>query len=146
MRLLIQRVTEASVTVADTQVAAIGQGICAFLGIAGNDTERDCQHLARKLLNLRIFPDGPRAFDRSVMDTGAEILVVSQFTLCADTRSGRRPSLSGAASADHAEALYTVFVDALVQAGALVQTGQFQQHMQVALINDGPVTFIMDGQ
>lgn len=146
MRLLIQRVKRASVTVATAQVATIGTGICAFLGVASGDSERDCHHLAEKLLNLRIFPDGNREFHRSVIDTGGEILVVSQFTLCGDTRGGRRPSLSGAASPDRAEPLYEVFVDTLIQAGAGVQTGQFQQHMEVALVNDGPVTFILESK
>jgi D-aminoacyl-tRNA deacylase len=146
LRLLIQRVKRARITIDGTQVAQIGRGICAFLGVARGDSESDCKYLAQKLLNLRIFPDGHREFDRSVTDTQGEILVVSQFTLCGDTRIGRRPSLSAAARPEDAEPLYTSFVTGLRQAGASVQAGRFQQHMEVALVNDGPVTFMIDSQ
>lgn len=144
MRLLVQRVKQASVSVEGTQVAQIGRGICAFLGVARGDCARDCAYLAHKLLNLRIFPGAVREFDRSVLDIVGEILVVSQFTLCADTRAGRRPSLSGAAPPEQAEPLYASFVEILRSKGARVQTGRFQEHMDVALSNDGPVTFIID--
>jgi len=144
MRLLIQRVKEASVSIDGEQVAEIGPGICAFLGVSRGDSHGECRYLAHKLLNLRIFPSGGHEFDQSVLERGGEILLVSQFTLCGDTRAGRRPSLSGAAPPEEAVQLYTSFVDILRSEGAGVKTGRFQEHMEVALINDGPVTFVLD--
>ena len=144
MRLLIQRVTRASVSIESTVVAQIGPGICAFLGIATEDSELQCDYLAHKLLNLRLFPRTDRQFDRSLLETDGELLVVSQFTLCADTRTGRRPSLSPAAPPELAAALYEFFVESARSQGARVQTGRFQEHMEVALVNDGPVTFVID--
>ena len=144
MRLLIQRVKRASVSVDDRSVAEIGPGICAFLGVARGDARRECEYLAHKLLNLRIFPRQGREFDQSVLERGGEILVVSQFTLCGDTQAGRRPSLSGAAPPEAAQQLYACFVEILRARDARVQTGRFQEHMEVELVNDGPVTFVID--
>lgn len=144
MRLLIQRVKRAGVSVDGMPVARIGPGICAFLGVARDDAHERAAYLAHKLLNLRIFPSGGREFERSVLESGGEILVVSQFTLYGDTRAGRRPSLSGAAPPELAERLYTSFVELLRAGDARVQTGRFQEHMEVELVNDGPVTFVID--
>lgn len=145
MRMLIQRVDQASVSVDDTAVAAIGPGLCVLLGVGREDTGQDSAFLADKLLNLRIFADESGKFSRSIMDTGGEILVVSQFTLYGDTRKGRRPSLTGAAAPEDAERLYRDFVDRLtVPGGPRVCTGTFQAYMKVSLVNDGPVTFLID--
>lgn len=145
MRILLQRVDHASVRVDDVTVAAIGPGLCVFLGVGREDTERDSAFLADKLLNLRIFPDEAGRFDRSVTDVEGEILVVSQFTLYGDTRKGRRPSLTGAAVPEDAERLYRDFVERLtVPGGPRVCTGTFQAYMKVSLVNDGPVTFLID--
>jgi len=145
MRILLQRVDHASVSVDDVTVAAIGPGLCVFLGVGREDTERDSAFLADKLLNLRIFPDDAGRFDRSVTDVEGEILVVSQFTLYGDTRKGRRPSLTEAAVPEDAERLYRDFVERLtVPGGPRVCTGTFQAYMKVSLVNDGPVTFLID--
>lgn len=145
MRILLQRVEHAEVSVGGKTVAAIGPGLCVFLGVGKEDSERDGAFLADKLLNLRIFPDESGRFDRSVMDTRGEILVVSQFTLYGDCRKGRRPSLTDAAAPKEAERLYHDFVDKLrLPGGPRVRTGTFQAHMKVSLVNDGPVTFIID--
>lgn len=145
MRILLQRVEHASVSVDDETVAAVGPGLCVFLGVGREDTEHDSAFLADKLLNLRIFPDEAGKFDRSVTDIGGEILVVSQFTLYGDTRKGRRPSLTNAAVPEDAERLYRDFVERLtVPGGPRVRTGTFQAYMKVSLVNDGPVTFLID--
>ena len=145
MRILLQRVEHAGVSVDEETVAAIGPGLCVFLGVGREDTEHDSAFLADKLLNLRIFPDETGKFDRSVADIGGEILVVSQFTLYGDTRKGRRPSLTKAAVPEDAERLYRDFVDRLaVPGGPRVCTGTFQAYMKVSLVNDGPVTFLID--
>ncbi len=145
MRILLQRVERASVSVDGATVSAIGPGLCVFLGVGKGDSEDDGAFLADKLLNLRIFPDGAGRFDRSVLDTGGEILVVSQFTLYGDCRKGRRPSLTDAAAPAEADRLYRDFVDRLARtAGPRVATGTFQAHMKVSLVNDGPVTFLID--
>ena len=145
MRILLQRVERASVSVDGETVSAVGPGLCVFLGVGKGDSEDDGALLADKLLNLRIFPDGAGRFDRSVLDTGGEILVVSQFTLYGDCRKGRRPSLTDAAAPEEADRLYRDFVDRLTHAvGPRVSTGTFQAHMKVSLVNDGPVTFLID--
>lgn len=145
MRILLQRVERASVSVDGETVSAIGPGLCVFLGVGKGDSEEEGAFLADKLLNLRIFPDGSGRFDRSVLDTGGEILVVSQFTLYGDCRKGRRPSLTDAAAPEEADRLYRDFVDRLAGAvGPRVFTGTFQAHMKVSLVNDGPVTFLID--
>lgn len=145
MRILLQRVEHASVSVDNETVAAIGPGLCVFLGVGREDTEHDSAFLADKLLNLRIFPDEAGKFDRSVTDIEGEILVVSQFTLYGDTRKGRRPSLTKAAVPEDAERLYRDFVERLtVPGGPRVCTGTFQAYMKVSLVNDGPVTLLID--
>lgn len=145
MRILLQRVERAGVSVDGETVSAIGPGLCVFLGVGKGDSEDDGAFLADKLLNLRIFPDGAGRFDRSVLDTGGEILVVSQFTLYGDCRKGRRPSLTDAAAPEEANRLYGDFVERLARAvGPRVSTGTFQAHMKVSVVNDGPVTFLID--
>ncbi len=141
--MLLQRVSEAAVTVDGREVAAIGRGLLAFLGVAQNDDEAAATWLADKTLGLRIFPDDAKPMNRSVTDVGGEILVVSQFTLAADTSRGRRPGFSGAAEPATAERLYEFFLAELRRAMP-VQNGVFGADMQVSLVNDGPVTFLLE--
>ena len=147
MRVVVQRVREASVTV-DGQVASrIGAGLAILVGIAVDDTADDGEWLARKVTDLRIFDDESGVMNRSVRDTGGELLAVSQFTLYASTRSGNRPSWSRAAHSDVAKPRFDAFVDALaVRIGRPVATGTFGANMAVALINDGPVTLWLDSR
>ncbi len=145
MRILLQRVERAEVTVGGETVSAIGPGLCVFLGVGKGDSEKDASFLADKLLNLRIFPNESGKFDRSVTDIAGELLVVSQFTLYGDYRKGRRPSMTDAAAPEEADRLYRDFVDRLnVPGGPRVCTGTFQAHMKVSLVNDGPVTSLID--
>jgi D-tyrosyl-tRNA(Tyr) deacylase len=146
MRAVIQRVVSARVTVDDRVVGAIGRGLLVFLGIAADDTEGDAQWLIDKLLELRIFENAVGKFDRSVCDVSGELLVVSQFTLYADTRKGRRPSFTKAARPEQAVPLYEGFVAAARARGVHVATGEFGAHMHVGLINDGPVTITLDSR
>ena len=140
MKLVIQRVTEASVTVDERIVGRIAApGLLVLVGVTHTDTAADAAKLARKVLGLRILND-----EKSVLDTGAPLLVVSQFTLYADTRKGRRPSWNAAAPRPVSEPLVTAFVEALRAGGAEVATGVFGADMQVSLVNDGPVTLILD--
>ena len=143
MRAVVTRVSEASVTVEDEVVGEIGRGLLVLLGVAGDDGEEDARTLARKVAVLRIFPDDHRPLNRSLTDVGGEVLAVSQFTLLADTRKGRRPSFVRAADPELAERLYGDFVDALRAEGLPVQTGRFGATMQVASVNDGPVTVLL---
>ncbi len=144
MRAVIQRVSEAKVTVADEVVGRIGQGIVLLLGVEQGDTENSARYLADKTFGLRIFSDDEGKMNRSVADIGGSVLVVSQFTLLGDVRKGRRPSFMRAAVPDEGNRLYLLFVAQLRQLGLEVATGQFQADMQVALINDGPVTILLD--
>ena len=144
MRALIQRVTQARVTVEGQQVGAIGPGLVVLLGISKEDGEGDAQYLTDKLINLRIFADDSGRFNRSALDTGAEFLIVSQFTLYGDTRKGRRPDFTAAAPPETAERLYDYTVSLLRSKSIRVATGQFQAYMQVGLQNDGPVTLMLD--
>ena len=144
MKALLQRVTRASVTVADEEVGRIGQGLVVFLGIASGDTEKDAQYLAQKIVNLRIFADKEGKFNLSALDVKAELLLVSQFTLLADTRKGRRPSFTEAAAPAQAEELFNYFVEQARVTGLKVATGRFQAYMQVEIHNDGPVTIILE--
>ena len=144
MRALIQRVTQARVTVEGQQVGAIGPGLVVLLGISKEDGEGDAQYLTDKLVNLRIFADDSGRFNRSALDTGAEFLIVSQFTLYGDTRKGRRPDFTAAAPPETAERLYDYTVSLLRSKSIRVATGQFQAYMQVGLQNDGPVTLMLD--
>ena len=146
MKALLQRVTSASVSVAGEVVGSIGQGLVAFIGVANGDTEKDARYLAQKLVNLRIFADREEKFNLSALDIGGELLLVSQFTLLADTRKGRRPSFTDAAPSAEAEELFQQFVDEVRASGLKVETGRFQQYMQVEIHNDGPVTIMLDSR
>ncbi len=144
MRALLQRVTRARVEVDGVTVGAIGPGLLVLLGVAAGDSPAAGQRLAERTLNLRIFPDSERPMNRSLLDVGGELLVVSQFTLAADTRKGRRPGFSTAAPPEQAEPLYEQFVRACRAGGVRVETGRFGADMQVDLVNDGPVTFLLE--
>ncbi|MBO9342062.1 MAG: D-tyrosyl-tRNA(Tyr) deacylase [Roseiflexus sp.] len=144
MRAVVQRVSQASVTVGDEVVGAIGQGLLILLGIGVGDSEAEARLLAEKTANLRIFADEEGRFNRSLLDIGGEALVVSQFTLYADTRRGRRPSFSNAAPPEIAAPLVDVFASELRRLGVAVNTGRFGAMMRVALVNDGPVTILLD--
>jgi len=146
MKVLLQRVSQASVSINGTGVAHIGRGLVAFVGIAKGDTESDAQYLVEKLVNLRIFPDKEDKLNLSALDIDGEILVVSQFTLLADTRKGRRPSFSQAAEATEAEKLFEYFVELAEATGLKVETGRFQQHMLVEIHNQGPVTILLESK
>jgi D-aminoacyl-tRNA deacylase len=144
MKALVQRVSEASVTVGERVSGAIGRGVLALLGVENGDDEHDAGLLARKIAHLRIFEDDAGKMNRSVLDVGGGVLVVSQFTLCADLRKGNRPSFAGAAPPERARELYARFRDHLASFGAPIAQGEFAAHMAVRLINDGPVTIWLD--
>jgi D-tyrosyl-tRNA(Tyr) deacylase len=144
MRAVIQRVSEASVTVDDAVIGRIGPGLLVLLGAGAGDDLADAELLAEKIANLRVFSDADGRFNRSLLDVGGAALVVSQFTLYADTRRGRRPSFSDAASPEVAAPLIDVFVAALRRLSIEVAAGAFGAHMHVALVNDGPVTILLD--
>ena len=146
MKALLQRVTGASVSVAGEEVGRIGRGLVVLLGVAVGDTEKDAQYLVQKITNLRIFADDREKFNLSALDISGELLLISQFTLFADTRKGRRPSFIGAAPPEWAEALFQYFVDQARTSGLKVATGRFQQYMQVEIHNDGPVTLMLDSR
>ena len=144
MRALLQRVSQASVTVADHRIAAIERGLVVFLGVYPNDGEEEIVWLVEKILNLRIFPDNDKPMNRSVVDVAGGLLVVSQFTLAADTSRGRRPGFSSAAPPELAEPIYERFLSELHSRHSPVEAGSFGADMQVALVNDGPVTFLLE--
>lgn len=144
MRAVVQRVKEAKVDVEGKRVGAIGPGLLIFLGVGEDDSEKDCDYLANKIVHLRIFPDREDLMNLSLIDTGGAALVVSQFTLWGDCRKGRRPSFVRAARPEKAEDLYERFIGLLKEKGIDVATGQFQAMMDVSLINDGPVTLMLD--
>jgi len=144
VKALVQRVSKASVSVAGEEVGRIGRGLVVFLGVASGDTERDAQYLMQKIINLRIFADAAEKFNLSSLDINGELLLVSQFTLLADTRKGRRPSFVEAATPAQAEALFNYAVGLARDSGLKVATGRFQQSMQVEIHNDGPVTIMLD--
>jgi len=144
VRLVIQRVNEASVTVDDQTIARIGAGLCILVGVGHGDNPDKAAALADKIKNLRIFEDELGKMNRSVQDIGGAVLVVSQFTLYADCRKGNRPSFTAAAPPALAQELYELFTQKLHHAGLSVATGQFQARMKVALVNDGPVTLILE--
>ena len=144
MKACIQRVRRAEVTVAGEVCGQIGRGMLVLLGVAADDTEADARWLAKKISGLRIFEDSQEKMNLSLTDVGGAMLVVSQFTLLGDCRHGRRPDFIAAASSETAEKLYQIFVDAVVQEGLPVATGRFRQHMDVELVNDGPVTLIVE--
>lgn len=144
MRAVLQRVARAQVKVDGQTVGAIGRGLLVLLGVEQGDEAQDAELLAKKSAELRLFEDDAGKMNRSVEDIGGEVLVVSQFTLAADCRKGRRPGFSGAAPPEVANELYEHYVALLRQRGLTVATGQFQAMMQVSLTNDGPVTFLLD--
>ncbi|MBA7651468.1 D-aminoacyl-tRNA deacylase [subsurface metagenome] len=146
MKALLQRVTGASVSVAGEVVGRIGRGLVIFVGVANGDTEADAQYLAQRAVNLRIFPDEGGKFNLSVLEVNGELLVVSQFTLLADTRKGRRPNFIEAAPPAQAEELFEKFVGQARVSGLKVETGRFQQYMRVEIHNDGPVTILLDSK
>ena len=145
MKAVFQRVTEASVTVEGEQIANIGNGVLLLVGVCDGDTQQEAQVLAKKVAELRVFCDENDKMNLSVLDIGGSVLAVSQFTLCASTARGRRPDFFGAAKPDVAKPLFDYFVDCLRQNGVTeVQTGEFGADMQVRLLNDGPVTILLD--
>jgi len=144
MRAVVQRVSQSTVTVAGETVGAIGPGLMVLLGVAQEDSVREADWLAAKITHLRIFEDQGGKLNRSLLDCGGEMLVVSQFTLYGDCRKGRRPSFVQAAAPEKGEALYTRFVDQVRRMGVTVATGRFRSMMEVALVNHGPVTLILE--
>jgi len=146
MRAVVQRVKESSVSVNNEMTGEIGKGLMVLLGVSETDNSDDADFLADKIVNLRIFEDDNRKMNRSLLDTGGEMLVVSQFTLLGDCRKGRRPSFIQAAGPDKAIDLYKRFVNRVRQKGINVATGKFQAMMEVSLINDGPVTLIVESK
>ena len=144
MRALIQRVTQASVTVDGEVLGQIGPGLVVFLGIARSDGPSETDYVVSKTVNLRIFTDADGRFNLSALDVNAQLLVVSQFTLYGDTRRGRRPSFSRAAPPDEAADLFADALDAFRETGLTIQTGRFQAYMNVTIHNDGPVTIMLD--
>lgn len=144
MRAVVQRVSEASVSVAGETIARIGRGLLVLLGVSRADGEGAAEALAEKIVHLRIFEDGAGKLNRSLIEVGGEMLVVSQFTLLADCRKGRRPSFVDAAPPEEAERLYGQFVTRVADCGVTVRTGRFRALMAVSLVNDGPVTLILD--
>ena len=146
MRAVVQRVSEARVDVDARTVGRIGPGLLVLLGVARDDTSDDADYLAEKIANLRIFNDDEGKMNRSLLETAGGLLVVSQFTLYGDVRRGRRPSYTDAAEPDRASALYEYFVARASGYGVKVETGVFQAMMQVSLINDGPVTILLDSR
>jgi D-tyrosyl-tRNA(Tyr) deacylase len=146
VRAVVQRAKEASVRVDDEEVGRIGAGLVVLLGVGKDDTERDADLLADKVLNLRVFPDEAGQMNRSILDVAGGLLVVSQFTLMGDARKGRRPSYIEAAGPEEANRLYTHFVERLRPSGLEVATGVFRAMMDVALVNQGPVTILLDSR
>ncbi len=144
MRAVVQRVSRASVTVEGEIVGSIDKGFVVLLGVTHDDTEADAAYLAEKILGLRIFEDDAGKMNLALADVGGACLVVSQFTLYGDCRKGRRPSFVAAAGPEQAEALYEVFVERMRDGGICVATGRFRAHMDVELVNDGPVTMLLD--
>ena len=145
MKAVFQRVTEASVTVDGEQIATIGSGVLLLVGVCDGDTQQEAQLLAKKVAELRVFSDENDKMNLSVLDIGGSVLAVSQFTLCASTARGRRPDFFGAARPDVAQPLFDYFVDCLRDMGVSdVQTGEFGADMKVRLLNDGPVTILLD--
>ena len=146
MRAVVQRVSRAAVRVGDRAVGHIGPGLLALVGVANEDGPADVQYIAAKIRELRIFPDDQGKMNRSVVEANGSVLVVSQFTLQADCRKGRRPSFDAAAPPSLAQALYEAVVRSLRDQGLRVETGEFQADMDVELVNDGPVTMLLDSR
>ncbi len=146
MRAVVQRVKRSSVCVADQEVGSIGAGLLVFLGIAEDDTPEDLSYLASKIIHLRAFEDAEGKMNLSILDVSGEMLVVSQFTLLADCRKGRRPSFTSAAQPDKAQSFYNDFINLVKKYGIPVASGIFQAEMEVSIVNDGPVTFLLDSK
>jgi D-aminoacyl-tRNA deacylase len=146
VRIVLQRVTRAHVDVAGQTVGSIGGGLVILLGVTHADTREDADYLTSKVIQLRIFPDDAHRMNRSLLDAGGALLVVSQFTLYGDCRKGRRPSFDQAAAPEHARDMYEYFVQCLKSSNVEVATGVFQAEMKVYLVNDGPVTFVLDSK
>lgn len=146
MQVVIQRVKDSRVSIGDKLISKTGKGILVFLGIEKEDTQNDADYLVSKIINLRIFDDPYGKMNLSVKDINGEILVISQFTLLGDCRKGRRPSFVNAASPEKAETLYKYFVSQIKNNNAIVSTGKFQAKMDVYILNDGPVTFLLDSK
>ena len=146
MKALLQRVSRASVTVEGDSVGSIDTGLCLFLCVEQEDTSEDADYLKEKTLHLRIFPDDAGRFDRSILNIAGGLLVISQFTLAADTRKGRRPGFTRAAQPEVAEPMLEYFIEQCRASGLNVETGRFGAHMQVELCNDGPVTIWLDSR
>ena len=144
MRAVVQRVSRAKVTVNEWTAGEIGMGLLVLLGVGQADTVADVSYLAEKIAGLRIFEDDDGKMNRSVRDVGGSVLAVSQFTLYGDVRRGKRPSFDDAAPPDHARRLYELFVERIRAAGLRCETGRFQEMMQVELVNEGPVTILLD--
>mgnify|MGYP003571577854 CR=1 FL=1 len=144
MKILIQRVKKASVSINNCLYSEISKGILAFVGVEKGDTEEQAEKLAGKIVNLRIFPDENGKMNRSIKDISGEILIVSQFTLCSDCKKGTRPSFDNSASPEIANNLYEKFISEVKKLNISAKTGQFGAMMEVSLINDGPVTFIIE--
>ena len=146
MRIVLQRVKSARVDVAGETVGSIGIGLVILLGVTQADQPEDAEYLADKVIHLRIFPDEAGRMNRSLLEAGGALLVVSQFTLYGDCRKGRRPSFDHAAPPEQASALYECFIQRLKSSNIAVETGVFQAEMEIHLINDGPVTFVVDSK
>lgn len=146
MRAVVQRVTQASVTVSGETIGAIGAGLVVLLGVADGDGPADIEYVASKVAGLRVFRDDAGKMNLSVVDTSGAVLVISQFTLLGDVRRGRRPAFDGAAPPSSAHAIYDAFIGRLRAAGVTVESGRFQAEMQVALVNEGPVTILIDSR
>lgn len=146
MLAVLQRVSRASVSIAGDEVARIGRGLLVLVGVAGGDGTPDIDYVASKLLDVRLFPDEQGRMQHSVRDVGGALLLVSQFTLLGDVRRGRRPAFDAAEAPDAARRVYDDLIARVRASGIAVQTGRFQAHMEVALVNDGPVTILLDSR
>ena len=146
MRLVVQRVKDCSVRVNNQVVGEIESGLLAYLGVNKGDTSRDLDYLVNKLTGLRVFKDENGKMNLSVKDVGKSIMVISQFTICADTRKGNRPSYNNAEHPDLAKKMYLYFIEKLMETGIYVDSGMFQEEMEVIYINDGPVTILLDSE
>ncbi len=146
MRLLLQRVSQGQVIIEKEIVGNIDKGIVALVGIRRGDQKRDADYLLKKCVNMRIFPDDAGRFDQSLLDVKGDLMIVSQFTLYADTRKGRRPGFSGSALPDEAIPLYEYFIEKAQALGLKVETGEFGADMKVDIVNDGPVTIMIDSE